>query len=225
MNSDQRIDRVRQLYDRSVFFGDSDALAAAEHELDAVEADLALARGKIIHGRFLERRMDGSAGQAEDPAEIALFERAAELYKSAGDLSGEAESLFWIGCFYQIVRRDAATAASYLGRSSELSALTGDKLTRSDALRLMGTAEHMAGRTAVAKERLEESTQLRREIGWAPGVASNLVGLAYVAAGLGELDGAVSLLDEADAIVRACGATAVARLINQARKELAEKTT
>jgi hypothetical protein len=36
--------RVRLLYERAVFGGDRGAVAAAEQELDGVEADLALAR-------------------------------------------------------------------------------------------------------------------------------------------------------------------------------------
>ena len=46
----------------------------------------------------------------EDPRELALFERAAQLYRVLGDLGGEAGSLFWIGCFHQVVRRDDGTA-------------------------------------------------------------------------------------------------------------------
>jgi hypothetical protein len=38
--SADRIERARLLYERSVFDGDASALAAADRELDAVEADL-----------------------------------------------------------------------------------------------------------------------------------------------------------------------------------------
>ena len=53
---DGRIERSRQLYERALFESDAGALTAAERELDGVEADLALARGRVIHGRFLEQR-------------------------------------------------------------------------------------------------------------------------------------------------------------------------
>jgi hypothetical protein len=43
VNTEDRIDRTRQLHERAVFGGDSTALATAERELDALEADLALA--------------------------------------------------------------------------------------------------------------------------------------------------------------------------------------
>ena len=44
MSAEDRIERARLLYERAVFGGDADALATADRELDAVEADLALAR-------------------------------------------------------------------------------------------------------------------------------------------------------------------------------------
>jgi Flp pilus assembly protein TadD len=50
----------------------------------------------------------------------------------------------------------------------------------SEALRHLGIAEHRAGRLDTARQRLEESVRLRREIGLMPGVAANLVGLAYI---------------------------------------------
>src|SRR5205814_428005 len=155
--------------------GDASGLGVADRELDAVEADLALARGRIVHGRFLEDR-------TEDPHELALFERAAQLYRTLGDVRGEAEALFWIGTFYQVVRRDNDAAVPVLDRSSELAAQAGDELTLSYALRHLGIAEHAAGRLDAARERLEESVRLRRELGFLPGVAANLVALTYIAA-------------------------------------------
>ncbi|MGH3186519.1 MAG: hypothetical protein ACRDPY_27780 [Streptosporangiaceae bacterium] len=92
------------LYERAVFGGEADALDEANTVLDGVEADLALARGRNMHTRFLLRRDSGQAD--EEPGELELFERAAELYRALGDTRGEAEALFWIGCFHQVVRRD-----------------------------------------------------------------------------------------------------------------------
>src|ERR1700730_13717662 len=97
MSAEQQLETARLLYERAVFGGDASALAVAEQELDAVEAGLALARGRIIHARFLEQR-------DEDPQELALFERATQLFHALGNVAGEAESLFWVGCFYQVVR-------------------------------------------------------------------------------------------------------------------------
>jgi hypothetical protein len=62
------------------------ALAAADQVLDDAEAALSLARGRIAHARFLAQRQD-------DPAELALLERAAALYHQLGDVRGEGEAV------------------------------------------------------------------------------------------------------------------------------------
>ncbi len=214
MSADERIEQAGLLYERAVFGGDPAALAAADHELNAVEADLCLARGRIAHARFLD-------GGTEDPDELALFERAAELYEKLGDVRGHGESLFWVGIFHQVVRHDGATALPSLERSHELATQAGDKLTMSYALRHLGFAEHVAGRLAAARERLEESVRLRREIGFLPGVAANLVGLAYIASGEGRHDDVIQLLDEADSIAQSSGAHGITRQVAEARADLA----
>jgi hypothetical protein len=119
MGGDVRIERAGQAYERAVFGGDASWLAAAEGDLDAVEADLALARGRILHARFL-------AEGNENPAEPALFERAAQLYRQLGDERGEAESLCWIGCFQQVVRGEHDAAVPTLERSRDLATKAGD---------------------------------------------------------------------------------------------------
>jgi tetratricopeptide (TPR) repeat protein len=220
MSADERIERARLLYESSIFGADVSVLTVADGELDAVEADLALARGRIIHGRFLAQR-NKDPYPAEDPRELALFERAAELYRALGDVRGEAESLFWIGCFHQIVRRDHDAAVPVLDQSCELAARAGDQPTMSDALRHLGIAEHAAGRLDTARERLEESVRIRREIGLMPGVAANLVGLAYIAAGQGRRDEALALAQEAGAIAEASGAPVIARQVEEVRAHIA----
>ena len=178
-----------------------------------VEADLALARGRIMQARSHERR-------TENPDELALFQRATELYQGLGDVRGEGEALFWAGTYHQMSMRDNNTAVPLLKRSYELAAQVDDKLTMSYALRHLGYADHMAGRLDAARERLEESTRLRREIGLLPGVAANLVGLAYVAAAQGHGDHALALIDEAGSIADASGAQAVMRQVEEARTQL-----
>jgi hypothetical protein len=123
-----------------------------------------------IFGRFLEERNDDSEQAREDPRELALFEQAVHLYQAIGDVRGEAEALFWVGCCHQVVRR-----------------------------------------------RLEESSGLRREIGFLPGIASNMVGLIYIAAGQGRHDDALALLDQAEAIAQASGAHGIMRQVEEAR--------
>lgn len=213
MTDDNPIERARQLYEQAVFGGDRGALPIADRELDGVEADLALARGRILHARFLEER-------AEDPQELALFERAAELYRKLGDVRGEAESLFWVGVFHQVVHEDHDAAAGPLERSYELAAAVGDKLTRSYAVRHLGFADMAAGRTEAARQRLEESVRLRREIDFRPGVAAGLIALAYVATAEGDRGRALALVEEAGAIAEDSGARGILRWVEEARAEL-----
>jgi tetratricopeptide (TPR) repeat protein len=149
-----------------------------------------------------------------------LFERAADLYRSLGDIRGEAESTFWIGCFHQIAWRDNDAAVPALNRSFELASQVGDKPTMSEALRHLGIAAHAAGRLEEARRQLEESTRLRREIGLLPGVAANLIGLAYIAAGQERRDDALRLLAEAGAIAEATDAQRILRSVHQALAEL-----
>ncbi|MEU6411970.1 hypothetical protein [Microbispora sp. NPDC046933] len=213
MRADDRIEQARLLYERAVFEGDTDAVTAAERELDAVEADLALARGRIAHARFLD-------GRREDPHELGLFERAAELYRNLGDVRGEAEALFWIGCFRQVVRDDDAAAVPVLERSHRKAVHAGDALTASYALRHLGIADQRAGRLESARERLEESTRLRCEVGFLPGVAANMVGLAYITAGEGRREEALELLDEAGSIAEAARAYGILRHVKEAQARL-----
>jgi tetratricopeptide (TPR) repeat protein len=220
MSVDDRIERSRLLYGRALLAGEPGALALAERELDEVEADLAVARGRIIHGRFLERRDEDQERAIADPRELALFERAADLFRALGDGRGEAEALFWVGCCQQVVYGDDEAAVPVLLRSLELASRAGDKMTMSEALRHLGIAEHRAGRLDEARRRLEESTRLRRDIGYLPGVASNLVGLIYIAAGQGRPDDALALITEASAIAGATGAHRIMRQVEEARAQL-----
>jgi tetratricopeptide (TPR) repeat protein len=224
---DERVRRAGLHYERAVFSGDAEPLAAADRELDAVEADLALARGRIMHTRFLLRRDEdpasadeGPASADEGPGELALFERAARLYRGLGEAAGEAEALFWVGCFHQVVRRDNAAAVPALEQSLELASQAGDKGVMSEALRHLGIEAHAAGQLDLARQRLEESTRLRREIGSLPGAAANMVGLAYIAAAQNRHDDARALLDEAGAIAAASSAQRVVRQVDEARAEL-----
>ena len=210
MSTDYRIERARTIYQQAVYAGDTGPLTEAERGLDAVEADVALARGRLRHARFQ------SEPAVEDPAELPLFERALALYQALGDTRGAAEASFWIGCLHQYIRRDDETAVPYLERAEQ----AGDPWTRSEALRHLGISAHLAGRLDEARERLEESSRLRREIGVLPGVAANMVGLAYIAAAQDRRGDALATLDEAQAIAEEHGAHAVLRHIEEARARI-----
>jgi tetratricopeptide (TPR) repeat protein len=215
MITEDRLERAREAYERAVYGGDGSALADAGRALDALDADSALARGKLLHARYQSAGHGSTA--VEDPAELLLFERALAAYRGMSDARGEAEALFWIGCVHQFIRHDHETAVPYFEDSGRLAAETGDKRTRAEALRHLGIVAHAAGRLDEARERLEESSRLRREIGALPGVASNMVGLAYIAAAQDRRGDALAILDEASAIAEAHGAHAIVGHIEQAR--------
>jgi hypothetical protein len=213
MGADERLAQAVVLYEQSVFGGDKSAVAMALTELDHVEADLALARGRILHARFLDDRRP-------DANEIALFERAALLYRQLGDVRGEAEAQFWVGAFHQVVHGDTATALPSLTRSYTLATEAGDRLTQSYAARHLGFASLAAGDTGLARERFEESVLLRREIGFLPGVAAGLVALADLATDEGRRDDALAMIDEATAIATASSAHGIRHWIDEARARL-----
>ncbi|MBP0452736.1 tetratricopeptide repeat protein [Kitasatospora sp. RG8] len=210
---DERIERAQLLCDRATFGGETEALPVAGRELDAVEADLSLARGRVLHARHLQ---EGTA----DTDELVFFERAARLYHALGDQPGEAEAEFWTGVYHQVVQGDHDSALPALHRSRELATAAGENRTLSYALRHLGIAAHMAGELADARALLEESTRLRRDLGFAAGVAANLVGLAYLTAAEGRPGDALALLDEAAALAAGADARAVLRSVDEARAAL-----
>jgi tetratricopeptide (TPR) repeat protein len=213
MDGDTRLVRANALYEQAVFGGDAEALPLADRELDGVDADLSLARGRVLHARFLDTH-------AEDPGELTLFERASKLYQRLGDVRGEGEAAFWIGCFHQVVRGDSAAAPAFFERSYQLASQAGDKLTMSYAARHLGFVAGNAGELDAAREKFEESLRLRREIGFEPGVAAALLALAELARRDGRHDDARALLDEADAVADASGAHGIRRRIAETRAEL-----
>jgi len=210
---EERIAHANRVYERMVFAGDTDGLGAAVDGLDAVEADLCLARGKLLHARFLQ---DGDSDQDEQ----VLFERAARLYHTCGDVRGEAEALCWTGIFDQVVRRDDEAAVPTFEQARDLAIAADDQLTVSYALRHLAIAEHNAGRLDEARALLEESTKLRRDAGFPAGVAANLVGLIYIAAAQGRRADALFLADQARQTAEAAGAHNILHQIAEARSSL-----
>jgi hypothetical protein len=87
-------------------------------------------------------------------------------------------------------------------------------------LRHLGIVEHRAGHFGQARRHLEESTRLRRRLGFGPGVAANLVGLAYLAAADGRDEEVPAILDEADCIASGSDPAGITRQIEVARRGL-----
>ena len=118
---------------------------------------------------------------------------------------------------------------SRAGLLYERAVFTGEAGPLAEADRELDAAEaiaaHGTGQMEVARQRLEESTRLRREIGLLPGVAANMVGLAYIAAAQQRSDDALALLDEARAIAEASQAHRILQQVSQARAELSDQHT
>ncbi|MFF8727079.1 tetratricopeptide repeat protein [Streptomyces sp. NPDC015171] len=205
---------TQELFEAAMFGGDASALDRSDAALDAIEAPLCLARGKVLHVRFLNDRVENSR-------ELVLFERAAEVYQRLGDVRGEAEALFWTGCWHQVVKGDGATGGPYFERSYALAESAGDRKTMSYAVRHLGFADLAAGRLDQARERFTESVTLRREIGFRPGEAAGLVALAHLAADTGDRPTALRHLDEAQSVADSCGAKTVSGWIEEARRVVA----
>ncbi|MFE5813253.1 tetratricopeptide repeat protein [Streptomyces sp. NPDC056479] len=210
MSGQDWIERAGELFEAAMFGGDTAALERSDDALDAIEAPLSMARGKVLHVRFLNDRLENSQ-------ELVLFERAAELYQRLADASGEADALFWVGCWHQVVKGDGATGRPYFERSYALARSVDDRMTMSYAVRHLGFADKDAGRFDQARERLTESVMLRREIGFRPGEAAGLVALAYLLAETGDRPAALDHLDEAESVAEGCDAKAVLGWIAHAR--------
>jgi hypothetical protein len=210
---DELMRAVDELYERAVFNGEYDGLPAADRALDLVEAQLLLQRGRILHCRYLDSRV-------EQPDELPAFERSAGIYRAAGDQRGEAEAQFWIGCFHQVVRDDNHAALPFLTLAADLSRAAGEQLTLSYALRHLGIASHVAGDYDQARAYLEESTQLRRTLGFTAGVAANLVGLIYLAVAQDRPRDAAELAAEAAELAASVGAVKILEQTEAARARL-----
>jgi tetratricopeptide (TPR) repeat protein len=212
--TDVRLEEAERSYRHAVFAGDPSRIEQAERGLDALEADTALARGRLRHARYLADR------GTEDPAELDLFERASHLHGRLGDERGEGEAQFWIGIVHQVIRGDQTTAAPFFERALELSTSAGDDLTRSYALRHLAVVAQEAGDLSGARSRLEESTQLRRDLGFHAGAAANLIGLAHLAAAEERSADVRRILDEARALADRPEAAGVLTWVEAAREEL-----
>lgn len=208
--SDERVVRAVDCFELATFGGDPSGLDVADRELDAAEADLALARGRIAHARFFTDRV-------EDPRELVHFERAVLLYRRLGDVHGEALASFWVGCAYQVVRGDGASALPALRKAYEM----GEPLTRSYAARHLGFHALATRDLGQAGMLLEESLRLRRAHGSTAEVAAALLALAEHRALCGDGDESDRLLDEAESAAKTTGAVGVLRWVAATREELA----
>ena len=199
--------RLRDRYEQASFGADEAALAAGLAEVAALRGLLDLAEGRLLHTQFLQDRQDR-------PGELTAFERAAATFRDAGEVSGEAEALFWIGCYHQVVHADSETALPSFVRAGELAEAAGDELTLSYVERHLGFIDWDAGRADQARSRFEKSLDLRRKLGFQAGTAAALLALAEFSAAQGQAAEADRYVTEARQLAEACGARGVLRWID-----------
>ncbi|WP_018350513.1 hypothetical protein [Longispora albida] len=212
MTKDQRLELADSLYHAAVFGGDGTAPGTANEHLDSLEADLSVARARVLHAAFLRDR-------AEQPGQLPAAQRAAELYAALGDDRGLAEAEFALGCYHQVVKGDGAAAQPHFERSAELARATGDNLTLSYAVRHLGFAAGMGGDRVTARALLEESAALRRKLDFPAGLAAAVLALGDLAYRDGRPEEARAYLAEATVIATECGAHGVLAWIEGTRAE------
>ncbi|WP_328464379.1 tetratricopeptide repeat protein [Streptomyces sp. NBC_00448] len=212
----ERLRQVDQLYEAATFGGDRTAPARAERVLDGLAADLALARGKTLHARYLTDRKEVVEGQ-----EGKLFQQAVTLYRALGDVRGEGEALFWLGAWHQVVREAYGEAVPCFQRSYELAESAGDRLTQSYAARHLGFAAEAAGHLDEARARFEQSVHLREDLGLPAAAAAAQLALAeFLWHSCGDHHTARQLLDQAHTTATQCGAAGVLQWIADARTRM-----
>src|SRR5262249_9162315 len=142
------------------------------------------------------------------------------LYTELGDERGEAEALFWIATYHQVLHRDGEASIPFLERAEVLARRVGDKLLLSYIARHIGFVEQLVHRDLeAARRRPDESVALRREVGHLPGVAAGLLALAEVAKAQGDATERDRLLDEAESVAWESGAKGIQRWITVEREE------
>jgi hypothetical protein len=212
VTSDQLGERLRALYDKASFGGDSAALLEGAAEIKAAQAQLALGRGRFLHAQFL-------LDHEKRPEQLEQLTMAVKLFGELTDQRGEAEATFWMALYHQVVCGDEATAVPLLERAQLLAAAADDPLMMSYVVRHLGFVDMNARRFEGARGNFEESVRLRRQIGFLPGVGAGLLALAELAVITGDRAGAQRLLQQASNVAAEAEATGVLQWISQVREE------
>ena len=202
--------RLRHLYDEAVFGGDAEALDNGDRESLALEAEVAMLRGRLLHARWLRYRV-------EDPAELACFQRALEAFTRLGDRPAEGEARFWVGVALQVVRHDSPGALPYLREAHAIARECGDRATQAYAVRHLAGEAMDAGWLDEALAGFEESLRLREELGDPGPLAAAYLAVAQCRARMGELDEAERLMGLAEHVARDAGAQGVLAWVEAAR--------
>ncbi len=216
MSTYQSFDAIASIRAIEAYRTDASVLEAAERHLHQLEAGAALARGRLAHAQYLLDR-------TPRPLEWPSLEQARALYHALGDVKGEAEALFWMGTFHQVVQRDLDAALPLYRQAQVLAERFEDPLLRSCIARHLGFDEILRGRLVAAAPWLEASVQLRREMAFHEGVAAALVALAELRMELGDFSAAQAHLVEASELASAHGAPGVVAMARALEEALSER--
>jgi tetratricopeptide (TPR) repeat protein len=165
-------------------------------------ADVWAAKGFSIHIAYLD-----SDRKEEPDEEFDLFERALQQRRTTGQTHAIAESLFFVGLFLGVVRRDHKMALPYFEEALRLSESIDDKIIASYAVRHMAFALHASGDLKGARRNFEKSLQLREQTGFVPGVAMAWAALSSLDEELGDIVKSIEDLENAKVIFESLGAT------------------
>lgn len=159
------------------------------------------AKGLSIHVSYLE-----SDRSQEPKGELDSFKRGLELREQAGDMRGVGESIFHLGLYYSIVKKDEEKAHPLFEEALRRAWECEDPLGASYAIRHIAIGHYLEGDLDGARERLEESLKLREEIGFIPGVAMAHKTLGSLYAEMGEGESSLHHLHQAREIFVTLGA-------------------
>jgi tetratricopeptide (TPR) repeat protein len=216
---ENRLDQVSPLLQIESHAWDATTWPKSDRLLDQVEAEVALARGRLVYERYLRSGPGGyPAHGANGLPALPLFRTAAELFHRTGDAAREREALFWVGTLEQTLNRNYSEAAVTLERAGELAKSANDRLVLSSVERHLGFIAFLEAVPVEARAHLEESVRLRREIPFPAGVAMGLVALAELALEQKDRDGALQLLDQAAEVARSANADGALAAIGEVRQ-------
>ena len=152
------------------------------------------ARGKA--GAALNRIARVHRQQGEDVRATALFERALELFRAAGDLRGVASTLDDLAQMYRL-RGDQEAALRAATEALEIRRAHGDSRGEALSLATLGSIELALGEFALAEKYLYRALEIRQVVGDHPGVVQTHNMLGNLAFERGDSEAAIAAWDTA----------------------------
>lgn len=202
--------------------GDKRGISQSLNDLGSVadqQGDYPAARARFDESLALRRQMGDKAGigqtlnnlgslaysQGDYPVARTLYQESLVLFRELGDKWSVAACLNNLG----VVAWHQGDYGAARGLGEESLALfreLGDKWALAACLNLLGTVSWSQGDDTTAQALYKEGLALKRDIGDQPGIAQSLVGVASVAARVGQAERAARLAGAAHALFERIGA-------------------